>query len=83
MAVRSGVYGNCLNVVNNRLPFSVLFQSTTGLFPALRKTFKHSTTSRALQFSCMLETALSFRHWFRSKFTLLLTFQPVFFMFQR
>ena len=44
MAVRSDVYGNCLNVINNGSVYSVLFLSTPGLFPALS-----STASRALK----------------------------------
>ena len=70
MAVRSGVYGNCLNVINNCSACSVLFLSTPALsvlstvfehtlFLALRKTLDHSTASRALKFFCLLETTLS------------------------
>ena len=36
-AVRSDVYGNCLNIINNGSTWSVMFLSTSGLFPALRK----------------------------------------------
>ena len=51
--------GNCQNAINNGSACSVLFLSTPGLFPALRKTLKHSTASRALKFFCVLETTLS------------------------
>ena len=52
--------GNCLNAVNNGSACSVLFLSTPGLFPALRKkTLEHSTASRALKFFCVLKTSLS------------------------
>ena len=57
-AVRSDVYGNCLNLINNGSSCSVLFLSTPGLFPALRKTLEYSTASRALKFFCVLETIL-------------------------
>ena len=40
MAVRSDVYGNCLNVINNGSACSVLFLSTPGLFPALTKNIR-------------------------------------------
>ena len=53
------ICGNCLNAINNGSTCSVLFLSTPGLFPALRKTLEHSTASRALKFFCMLETTLS------------------------
>ena len=46
--MRSDVYGNCLNIINNGSACSELFLSTPGLFPALRKTLEHSTASRAL-----------------------------------
>ena len=36
------ICGNCLNAINNGSACSVLFLSTTGLFPALRKTLEHS-----------------------------------------
>ena len=36
------ICGNCLNVINNGSACSVLFLSTTELFPALRKTLEHS-----------------------------------------
>ena len=47
--MRSDVYGNCLNVINNGSACSVLFLSTPGLFSALRKTLEDSTASRALK----------------------------------
>ena len=53
------VYGNCLNVINDDSACSVLFLSTPGLFPALRKTLEHSNAPRALKFFCVLETILS------------------------
>ena len=53
------ICGNCPNAINNGSVCSVLFLSTPGLFPALRKTLEHSTGSRALKFFCMLETTLS------------------------
>ena len=46
-----------LNAINNVSACSVLFLSTPGLFPALRKTLEHSTASRALKLFCVLETA--------------------------
>ena len=49
------VYGNSLNVINNGSVCTVLFYSTPGLFPALRKTSEHSTASRALKFFCVLK----------------------------
>ena len=52
------ICGNCLNAINNSSACSVLFLSTPGLFPALRKTLEHSTASRALKFFCVLETTL-------------------------
>ena len=51
--------GNCLNAINNGSACSVLFLSTPGLLPALRKTLEHSTASRALKFFCVQETTLS------------------------
>ena len=54
------ICGNCLNAINNGSACSVLFLSTPGLFPALRKTLEHSTASRALKFFCVLETTLSY-----------------------
>ena len=57
--MRSDVYGNCLNVINNGSTCSVLFLSTPGLFPALGKTLEYSTASRAPNFFCVLETTLS------------------------
>ena len=53
------ICGNCLNAINNVSACSVLFLSTPGLFPALRKTIEHSTASRAEKFFCVLETTLS------------------------
>ena len=53
------ICGNCLNAINNGSACSVLFLSTPGLFPALRKTLEHSTASRALKFFWVLETTLS------------------------
>ena len=53
------ICGNCLNAIDNVSGCSVLFLSTPGLFPALRKTVEHSTASRALEFFCVLETTLS------------------------
>ena len=53
------LFYNCLNAINNGSACSVLFLSTPGLFPALRKTLEHSTASRALKFFCVLETTLS------------------------
>ena len=50
--------GNCLNAIDNGSACSVLFLSTPGLFPALRKTLEHSIASRAVKFFCMLETTL-------------------------
>ena len=57
--MRSDVYENCLNVINNCSVCSVLFLSIPGLFPALRKRLKHLTASHALKFHCMLEITLS------------------------
>ena len=53
------IFGNCLNAINNGSACSVLFLSTPGLFPALRKTLEHSTASRALKFFSVLDTTLS------------------------
>ena len=53
------ICGNCLNAIDDGSVCSVLFLSTPGLFPALRKALEHSTASRALTFVCVLETTLS------------------------
>ena len=45
IVVRSDVYGNCPNLINNGSAYSELFQSTPGLFSALANTLEHSTTS--------------------------------------
>ena len=47
--VRSDVYGNCLNIINNGSACSVLFLNTLGLFPALRKTLEHETLQKFLR----------------------------------
>ena len=52
------ICGNCLNAIKNGSACSVLFLSTPGLLPALRKTIEHSTAPRALKFFCVLETTL-------------------------
>ena len=57
--MRSFTSGNCLNTINNAPACSVLFLSTAGLFPVLRKTLEHSTASLAPKFFCVLETTLS------------------------
>ena len=54
------ISGSCLNAINNASACSVLFLSTPGLFPALRKTLEHEMQSSALKFFCVLETTLSY-----------------------
>ena len=44
------VHENCLNVINNDAACTVLFLSTPGLFPVLRKILELSTASHALKF---------------------------------
>ena len=55
------ICGNCVNVIKNGSgsACSVLFLSTPGLFPALRKMLEHSTAYRALKFFGVLEATLS------------------------
>ena len=47
-----------INAITNGSACSVLFLSTTGLFPARRKILEHETQSRALMFFLVLETTL-------------------------
>ena len=55
---RCYIHGCSIKTINNSSACSVLFLSTTRLFPAHRKKLEHETQSNALTFLSVLETIL-------------------------